>query len=210
LIFYAGLLKAVRWHQGRLGELISMAAALTAEDSGMPIVRAVLAHIYADAGRDDDSRKLLDAETSAGFPQPDDVLLLASRITWAETAARLGDPVAAEMLYERLAPWPDRVGYDVTGVYGAVAHYLGHLATVLGRYDRAEIHFAQAQIIHEELQAPFHLARTHLEWARMLLARAQPGGNAAARAHLESARDLAHRHGCTQVEQRANEFLRPL
>ena len=114
------------------------------------------------------------------------------------------------MLYERLAPWPDQVVSSGIAIYGAVAHYLGHLAAVLGRYDTAEAHFAKAQAIHEQLQAPFHLARTHLEWGRMLLARAQPDDRDAARAHLESARDLAHRYGCALVEQRATELLRQL
>ena len=118
-------------------------------------------------------------------------------------AAQVGDAAAAEVLYNLLAPWPDQVACDLTLTIGAAAHYLGHLATVLDRYDTAETHFTQALAIHERLEAPFHIARTHLEWGRMLITRAHLGDDGEARAHLESARDLAHQYGYALVEQRA-------
>ncbi len=112
-----------------------------------------------------------------------------------QVAAAVGDHTAAQLLYERLAPWPSSVASTQSLVSGAVAHYLGHLATVLGRYDTAEAHFTQALAIHERLEAPFHIARTHLEWGRMLIARGQRDNAQVARAHLESALDLAQRYG---------------
>jgi hypothetical protein len=135
---------------------------------------------------------------------------LGCLIDWAEAAALVEDGVASEMLYERLAPWPSQVFSLGLAIHGALAHYLGHLATVLGRHNVAETHFIQALAIHERVQAPFHLARTHLEWGRMLLARAQPDDGDTARAHLEAAMDLAHRYGCALVEQRAVDLIREL
>ena len=105
-------------------------------------------------------------------------------------------------------PWPDQVAcIGPPYVYGAVAHYLGHLATVLGRYDTAETHFTQALAMHERLEAPFHIARTHLEWGRMLIARGQPDDERDATEHLHIALDLAQRYGCALVERRAGELL---
>ena len=148
--------------------------------------------------------------TSEGFPEVDVQLLLNSVTFWAEVAGRLSDPAAASLLYERLTPWSDRIVANPVAVYGSVAHYLGHLATVLGCYDAAEAHFIQSLATHKRLQAPFHIARTHLEWGRMLLARAQPGDDREARAHLESALGLANQYGCALVKQRAAELLNQL
>jgi len=205
--WYDGLMQPIRWHLGRNSGQVDVAEAVAAEHPGFPMIRGALARIYADVGRDGDARRLVAAETAIGFPPPRDWMQLGCLIYWADAAALVGDAAAAEMLYERLAPWPSQVFFIGIAVFGALAHYLGHLATVLGRYQLAEAHFTQALAIHQRLHAPFHLARTHLEWGRMLVARNQPRDADAARVHLESARDLARRYGCALVEQRATGAL---
>ncbi len=213
-LWYAGLLSPIRWHQGRLAEQITPVAGSLADNPASRSLRAGLARIYTDAGLEGDAQALLAAETAAGFPEEHDGVKhvsFNSPTFWAEAAAQLGDAAAAERLYERLAPWSGQSrSSGTTGVYGAVAHYLGHLATVLGRYDTSEAHFVQALAVHERLLAPFHIARTHLEWGRMRLVRGQPGDDRYARAHLESALDLALQYGCALVEQRAVELLKQL
>src|SRR3569623_679363 len=87
---------------------------------------------------------------------------------------------------------------------GAVAHYLGLLANVLGRPDQANAHFAKALSIHERLRAPFFIASTQLEWGRLIQA-TEPDR---ARGMLASARELAVRHGCGRIERLAAEALR--
>ena len=113
------------------------------------------------------------------------------------------------MLYPRLAIWPDQVATNGNAIYGSVAHYLGHLATVLGRYEPADPHFAQAQAVHEQLNAPFHLARTNLQWGRdASRPRATRGQRYRPNASgIGSGPNLAWRHGC-RVERRATELLR--
>ncbi len=93
------------------------------------------------------------------------------------------------------------------GILGAANHYVGMLATTLRRYDLAEAAFVKAQAVHERLRAPFHRARTHLERARMLIAR--DGGHLGDQAavDLETARRLAAEHGCALVERRACDLL---
>jgi hypothetical protein len=86
---------------------------------------------------------------------------------------------------------------------GAVAHYLGRLASVLGQPDEASAHFAKAHGIHERLRAPFFIASTQLEWGR-LLRTTEPER---ARGMLTRARDLAATHGCARVERVAAELL---
>jgi len=206
--FFFGVQQAaIRWHQGRDGELIDMIAAMAADTPQFPAFRAGLARLLADADRFDEARALLGRESEAGFPHPHDGQLSSHLAFWAEVVARVGDPVDADRIYRRLSPWADHVLYTGITVYGAVAHYVGLLDTVLGRYEAAEAHFTRALAVHAELGAPFHLARTHLEWGRMLLARDPADGSGAARSHLQTAHDLAARHGCTLVERRATELL---
>jgi tetratricopeptide (TPR) repeat protein len=205
-ILHGTLLGQIRWHRGVLGEHLDVVAAAADNNPQFPMVRAALARGYAEIDREDEARALLHAQAEAGFVV--DHAVRVTEVLWAEVAGRVGDRSVAEKLYEGLATWPDRCAAGNAWVfYGAVDHYLGHLATVLGRYDVAEHHFTQALALHERLEAPFHVARTKLELGRMLMARGASGDIEAARAHLEEARDLAQRCGCALVEKRANDSL---
>jgi hypothetical protein len=207
LLIYAGAVNSIRTHQGRDAELVDGLAAMVATNPGLPFVRAALARTYVDIGRENEARQLLVAETAVAFPLPTDPALLSGLVLWAEVAARVGERAAAEQLYERLSSWPDQVVFNGNIIYGPVSHYLGQLATALGRFDSADSHFKMSQAVHDRLRSPYHQARTHLEWGRMLRDRCGPGDADHARSHLEAARDLASRYGCTLVEQRASELL---
>ena len=47
-------------------------------------------------------------------------------------------------LFERLTPWADQLPNNGIGAESPVSHYLGGLATVLGRYDEADDFFTDA------------------------------------------------------------------
>jgi hypothetical protein len=81
------------------------------------------------------------------------------------------------------------------------------LAATLGRFDHAEAHFATAAAIHERIGAPIWLARTRMEWARLLLARPQAGDADRARMLLGQALDTARQLGLANVERRAVQLL---
>jgi hypothetical protein len=100
-------------------------------------------------------------------------------------------------------PWHDRVGFTGVAMTGAVSHYLGRLAALLGHHDRAASHFREALSTHERVRAPFFIAQTQLEWGRLLM----PTEPDRASGLLASARDLAAAHGCTRVERLARESL---
>ena len=62
-----------------------------------------------------------------------------------------------------LRPWVDRRPTAATvTVDSPVSHYLGGLATVLGRYDEAEAYFTHAAAFNEPAGAKFFDARTNL------------------------------------------------
>src|SRR5207237_9449529 len=90
---------------------------------------------------------------------------------------------------------------------GSASHHLGMLATTLGRLEEADRFFAAADATHGTIPAPVWLARTRLEWARMLLARRQPGDAERAGELLDRAVAAARELGLGNVERRAVQLL---
>jgi hypothetical protein len=93
---------------------------------------------------------------------------------------------------------------------GSVSHYLGGLATVLGRYDEADAYFAQAAAFNDRVGAKFFAARTNLSWGRMLAERSASGDAEKARELLTKAQTSAAAQGYANVERRAAEALQHL
>ena len=82
---------------------------------------------------------------------------------------------------------------------GPVSRALGVLATLMGDYSRAELHFTDALTTSERIGAPPHVARTSADYARMLLARGAAGDAERAHALLTQARSIAGRIGQSAV-----------
>ena len=93
---------------------------------------------------------------------------------------------------------------------GPVSHYLGGLATVLGRYDEADAYFAQAAAFNDRADAKFFAARTNLSWGTMLAERNAPGRRRTGSGPLTKAHTAAAAHGYANVERRAAEALQHL
>jgi hypothetical protein len=91
-----------------------------------------------------------------------------------------------------------------------VSHYLGGLATVLGRYDQADAYFAKASEFSDRIGAKFFAARTDLLWGRMLAERSRPGDRERAQVLLSQARAAAATYGYRNVERRAATALEHL
>jgi class 3 adenylate cyclase len=207
---YGAQLFIIRWWQGRLGELIETLTQLCAENPGLPSFRSTLAFALTHVERDDEARTMLQEETSSDFRHPDDYILPINLQNWSIVASHLQNEKAARLLYSRLSQFPNLVTFSGASTCVAIAHSLGSLATVLGWYDDADTHFNDALEMHEKLQAPFLIALTQLEWARMLLARRASGDLARAESMLRSARDLAQQYGFAAVERRTGEELSAL
>ena len=89
---------------------------------------------------------------------------------------------------------------------GAVAHFTGALAATLGRYDEADVWFAEAAAMEERAGSVACLARTRLDWARMLLRRAGPSDEDRATILLDQALATATSVGLGTVERRVREL----
>jgi hypothetical protein len=81
------------------------------------------------------------------------------------------------------------------------------LAAVVEPGDAAEGHFSMAEAIHDRIGAPVWLARTRLEWARMLLTRRRTGDIGRAGALLGQALDTAREFALANIERRAAALL---
>ena len=110
------------------------------------------------------------------------------------------DVDAAAILYGQLAPYDRFLTYVGTACEGPIAHYLGGLATVLGRFDDADRHLATATELAQRAGSPFYAARTLIERGRLA---ARRGARSDAGDLLTEGRDLARQWGFVGEEQRA-------
>ncbi len=131
-------------------------------------------------------------------------------VDFAEAAIECGDAAYACPVFEQIAPWADQLPVTGASALGPVSHYLGGLATVLGRFDDADDYFTRAHAFGRRLGAKFFVARTELLWARMLRERGAPGDSGRAGALLRSAVGAAEAQGYGVVERRSRELLRDL
>src|SRR5205085_10325719 len=119
--------------------------------------------------------------------------------------ARLQRTDCVPQLRPILEPYADQF---VTGalagyVGGPVASYVGMLAATAADWPAADANFATATATLEQMGARPWLARTKVEWARMLLARAEPGDPERAQGHLSPALATARELGLAGIEQDA-------
>jgi hypothetical protein len=128
-------------------------------------------------------------------------------VDFADAAIECGEPSYAAPLFERLEPWAGQLPVTGASALGPVSHYLGGLATVLGRLDEADAYFAHAAAMSEGMGAKFFGARTNLLWGRMLIGRNEDGDAARGEALLVASRDAALTYGYAVVEQRAAAAL---
>jgi DNA-binding SARP family transcriptional activator/class 3 adenylate cyclase/DNA polymerase III delta prime subunit len=167
----------LRLAQGRPEDIEPFISALVAR-SPNPQVKSVHAHILAEMGQIDAAAGLFDEFAASDFVFPmNNVAWLCYGPECAWLCARLGRTDCVPRLRAWLEPYADQlvVGAFSAMVTGSVALYLGLLCTTIGDWPAADAHFATAAATHERIGATIWLARTQVEWARMLLARNEPG-----------------------------------
>jgi tetratricopeptide (TPR) repeat protein len=208
--FLAGHLFLVRLEQDRLSELEEQWADVVAAFPRLPMARTYLARLLCELDRPDEAvehYQLLAAGSFTALPR--DAAWIMGVSQCAAVAAALRDAAGARVLFDLLAPHASQIVFLNAGSLGAVAHYLAVLAATFGDFDEAERRFADAAATHGRIGAPIWLARTRLEWARMLLTRAEPGDTEQAHDLLHQALATARDRGLTNIERRAVELLSP-
>jgi class 3 adenylate cyclase/tetratricopeptide (TPR) repeat protein len=175
-VYFAAQQFLVRFEQGRLGEVEGLLTESSAYTPGYSLFPALLAQLYCELGREDMARAHFERLAASSFSALLlDVTWLRTVATCAAVASHLGDRARAAALHERLVPYPEHLPIAGGVALGSVGYHLGMLATTLGHFDEAEARFAAASDLHDRSRAPTWLARTLLEWARMLLTRGGAG-----------------------------------
>jgi DNA-binding SARP family transcriptional activator len=175
--------------RGHLEEVESQIRELVVQYPARPVFRCAVAYLEARLKRFSAARRTLEElarDDVSALPFDQEWLFAMSFL--GETSALVADTESAPVLYRLLAPWAALNAVDVAeGIRGAVPRYLGLLATTMERWSDAERHFEDALAANERMGFRPWLARTHDDYARMLLARDRSGDRGRAGKLLEAA-----------------------
>jgi hypothetical protein len=212
-IYFGAELFLVNFQRGTLGTMIPQIEEMSADAPGIPplFIAGLLATAHVEAGRLDDARNILAEFEAASFILPLDRVWFTAMSCYAEAAIECRDPAYAEPIFDRLSPFFGLVS-TVGGITaeGPSSHFIGGLASVLGRYDEADTYFAQSAAMGERMGAKFFTARTDLLWGKMLVERHSPGDIEKARDLLTKSHTLAVANQYGNVERRAASALQSL
>jgi hypothetical protein len=197
------------WDRGRIGEMADwFRGAVEHMAKGqewvkMPLLNGVYASILVENDQTEAAVPFFDELAAIGFAHPtNNVGWLMFETECAYVCARLGRKECVEQLRSMLGDYSDQmvVGSFAGWVTGPVSYYLALLATTAGNWREAEAQFTAAAATQERIGAPTYLARTRVEWARMLLSRREPGDADRAATLLHQALDTARALGLPPIE----------
>lgn len=206
---YGAQISTLRMLQGRAAELRDALIELGDKLPNVPIWRCTLAMVYSELGDEGKARTLVEALVEGGLDDfPRDQQWLSCLITLAEACTFLKDAPRASVIYEHLHPYAEHIvtAGAATACFGSAALYLGRLATVIGDYAGAEIHFDAAIEANTRMQAAPYLARTRLAYAQLLAQRQAEGDAARAVELCEDAIHELKRMGMMADLQRARDL----
>ena len=199
----------VRFEQGRLEDMEGAVNRLVAEVPGFPLLGAIQAVLSWELGREAEARAVFEDLAADDFSLvPLNLYWLRTMTEMAVVCAGLGDAGRAAVLFDLLSPHADQLVVALRLITGTVTHYLGLLASTMGRFDEADAQFRAAEATHRRIGAPTWLARTQLEWARMRLRRRDPGDVDGARQLLSQALVTARDLGLGKIEGDVAALLR--
>jgi DNA-binding SARP family transcriptional activator len=202
---------SVSFQRGTLSDLVPLIEQMAAEMSDPPpSIAGFVAAAYVEGGRIHDAMRLLEQFAASDFKLPWGQDWIHGMVSFAEAAIECADPTYAGPLFDQLDPWADQWSCNPVQAEGPVSHFLGGLATVLGRYDEADAYFTQAAAASYRVDAKFFAARTDLSWARMLAKRHALGDIEKARYLLTKTHTAAANDRYGTVERRALATLQAL
>ncbi len=198
----------IRRQQGRLADDGGLLASMATGLPGFPAHEALMTELLAEAGQATGGPSAFERAAASGFEEvPYDRVWLTALAAYTRGCARVADGEAAEVLYAKLSPWHAQAVWTGAFFYGAVAHYLGMLATVLARFDEAAAHFAEARSVHERFRAPYWIGETRVAGAAMLARRQETGDIEQARVELHHVLDIGNRFGFGRLVSAARDRL---
>lgn len=193
---YCGHLLWLHREQGDLATALPTLEKLYDKYWHLPHVPAAMAPAWWEAGRRQEAVDVLERFARDGFDKiPLTMIWSHILCPLAEVAAACGHTEAAAALRAHLAPYADQVSAEQAICEGAIAHYLGLLATATKDWPAAEDYLEQAARMHDRLGAVRWGNRTRLAQARLWLARGRPGDLDAVEELLDSTAVAARKEG---------------
>src|SRR5262249_15182777 len=160
------------------------------------------------AGRLDEAIRILDEICAFGLDRIRPNSAWAQHMSWVAHAVGLtGHRGAAAAVAPLVRPFPTQRPYTAVTLAGSLALPLGICERVLGHFEEADAAFEEAEIMSEQLAAPYWIALTRLEWGIMLRARGADGDPATATELLTDASAIARDRGYASLEGRARAAL---
>lgn len=206
LLTFGVHLTFVRLAQGRAGEVLDVIRQYAA--AYPRIVGWRVLHAYALAAARDLAGCAAEYRSlaSTDFALPDDLNWMVTMGWLAELCHGHRDAAAAARLYERFAPFAERlvvVGYGIACT-GSVQRYLALLATTFGDRALAERHFQGAVELERRSGARLPLAHTLHDYGAFLLE--DPDARRRASEPLQEALALSRERRLTALEQRLRQL----
>lgn len=208
---YGVQLFSIRREQGQLDEARPFVETLARLGEDGAAWQPALAMLYAACGMSGEASSVvarLAADELAGIAR--DSLRPAALAYLAEAACAVGDRRAAALVLAELAPHAGLVVQAGTflAAYGAADRYLGMLCGLLDRRREAEAHFEAALRLETGARMPAWVARTQLEYGRVLAT--DPSAAEQASTLLRFATDTAERLGMHEVAAAARSLASSL
>ncbi|MBV8160688.1 MAG: hypothetical protein JO265_07185, partial [Acidimicrobiia bacterium] len=182
-LIFSGQVSVMALIRGRFGGHAPAELVGTANDAAeaFPLLRAwraMIAVLCTLVDADDDARRELDDLAPDDFEGVErDLLWLVAMFLASEVCVQLGDVERAAVLYDLLQPYESLLPLmgGALGCMPPVAVSLGSLATLLGRWDEAEAHLAEADAIVARLDVAYMRVWAQMVRVQMLQARRGPG-----------------------------------
>src|SRR6266487_1436248 len=195
----------LRWEQGRLEELRDEWQGVVDQFPRAAFARAWLSLADAELGDSDGARRGLRSLVEQIPQRPRNGIWLPAVALASLLSAHLNEPEAAGSLYPVLLPYAGHIvaftAPQPVLCLGSASFYLALLATVTARWAEAADHFEAAIRAHDRLGARPFLARTHYEYARMLLLRSHAADRSRALGLLDRAFASASSLGMAAVTE---------
>jgi class 3 adenylate cyclase/tetratricopeptide (TPR) repeat protein len=205
---YGAMLLEIRAQQGRVDEVADLFIQAAEDNPAMSSLRAVVVITYFELGRLEEAKALFETDVANAFEQfPRDLTWTAVMSQCGDSAVDLRHDRAAQLVYEKLRPFADLVAFPMGTIVGALARPLGRLAHLLGDRQEAESLFRSALSTHERFDAPYLIARTKLDYADLLVDRAEASDAAKAREMVGEAILVANENGYGALEPRGQGLL---
>lgn len=141
----------------------------------MPAWQGLASLAWALTGHHDRAWKTVDRYAANDFADiPRNPLWVDTVCMFADAAAQTLHRQAADALLNLLAPYRSHLAIEISVPLGAVAHYLGVLATTTEQWQHAVNYLNEAEDIHDRMGATRWHNRTRLARARLCVLRGDP------------------------------------